>query len=85
LKNLVGKRIATEFPDYHGFLEMGTKGRTEHAHDSRGDVRAGAPHPFADSKPFRIQKVDLDGQGPSEVLVEVRATGLCHSDLSQVK
>jgi Zn-dependent alcohol dehydrogenase len=45
----------------------------------------GLPHPFADSKLFRIQEVDLDGPGPGEVLVEVRAAGLCHSDLSQVK
>lgn len=40
--------------------------------------------PYADSRPFRIETVDLDGPGEDEVLVEVRAAGLCHSDLSQV-
>lgn len=45
----------------------------------------GLPQPFAESQPFRIQEVDLDPPGPGEVLVEVRAAGLCHSDLSQVK
>lgn len=44
----------------------------------------GLPAPYADSKPFRIEEVELDGPGEGEVLVEVRAAGLCHSDLSQV-
>ena len=38
--------------------------------------------PFAQSKPFRIEEVELDPPGPGEVLVEVRGAGLCHSDLS---
>ena len=45
----------------------------------------GLPRPFDQSQPFRIEEVDLEGPGPGEVLVEVRAAGLCHSDLSQVK
>ncbi|WP_255576324.1 zinc-binding dehydrogenase [Comamonas sp. Y33R10-2] len=32
--------------------------------------------------PFRIEEVQIDGPGPGEVLVQVRAAGLCHSDLS---
>ncbi len=40
--------------------------------------------PYAHSRPLRIEEVDLEGPGPGEVLVEVRAAGLCHSDLSQV-
>lgn len=44
----------------------------------------GLPAPYADSKPFRIEEVDLEGPGEGEVLVEVMAAGLCHSDLSQV-
>ena len=44
----------------------------------------GLPAPYAESGPFRIEEVDLDGPGPGEVLVEVRAAGLCHSDLGQV-
>lgn len=42
----------------------------------------GLPSPFAQSQPFRIEEVELDGPGPGEALVEVRAAGLCHSDLS---
>lgn len=44
----------------------------------------GLPTPYVDSKPFRIEEVELEGPGEGEVLVEVRAAGLCHSDLSQV-
>lgn len=44
----------------------------------------GLPTPYAGSAPFRIEDVDLEGPGDGEVLVEVRAAGLCHSDLSQV-
>ena len=44
----------------------------------------GRPAPYATSEPFRIEDVDLDGPGEGEVLVEVMAAGLCHSDLSQV-
>lgn len=45
----------------------------------------GLPTPFEQSRPFRIEEVELEGPGPGEVLVEVRAAGLCHSDLSQVE
>ena len=44
----------------------------------------GLPTPYVDSLPFRIEEVELDGPGEGEVLVEVKAAGLCHSDLSQV-
>jgi Zn-dependent alcohol dehydrogenase len=44
----------------------------------------GLPTPYVTSTPFRIEEVDLEGPADDEVLVEVRAAGLCHSDLSQV-
>jgi Zn-dependent alcohol dehydrogenase len=44
----------------------------------------GLPTPYLDSKPFRIEDVELDGPGEGEVLIEIRAAGICHSDLSQV-
>jgi len=44
----------------------------------------GLPAPYADSQPLKIEDVDLEGPADGEVLVEVRAAGLCHSDLSQV-
>jgi alcohol dehydrogenase len=44
----------------------------------------GAPRPYARSRPLTIEEVDLDPPGPGEVLVAVRAAGLCHSDLSVI-
>ncbi|WP_218018825.1 zinc-binding dehydrogenase [Novosphingobium rosa] len=44
----------------------------------------GLPTPYETSTPFVIEEVDLDGPGDGEVLVEIRAAGLCHSDLSIV-
>jgi alcohol dehydrogenase len=45
---------------------------------------SGLPSPFAHSRPLGIESVDLDPPGPGEVLVRVRAAGLCHSDLSVI-
>lgn len=45
----------------------------------------GLPAPYALSRPFRIEEVELDGPGDGEVLVEVRGAGLCHSDLSVIE
>lgn len=44
----------------------------------------GQPQPYAVSRPLAVEEVDLDGPGPGEVLVEVAAAGLCHSDLSVI-
>ena len=42
------------------------------------------PKPYATSKPVEIIEVDLDPPGAGEVLVEMKAAGVCHSDLSIV-
>jgi alcohol dehydrogenase len=42
------------------------------------------PRPYRDSKPFAIEEVELEPPGEGEVLVRIRAAGLCHSDLSTV-
>jgi alcohol dehydrogenase len=44
----------------------------------------GLPAPYAESKPLKIETLELDPPGKGEVLVRVRATGLCHSDLSVI-
>jgi alcohol dehydrogenase len=44
----------------------------------------GAPTPYANSKPLKIETVELDAPGEGEVLVEIKAAGLCHSDLSAI-
>jgi alcohol dehydrogenase len=42
------------------------------------------PRPYAVSKPFAIEEVELAAPGEGEVLVRIKAAGLCHSDLSTV-
>jgi alcohol dehydrogenase len=42
----------------------------------------GAPTPYATSRPLDITEVELAPPGRGEVLVRLKATGLCHSDLS---
>lgn len=42
------------------------------------------PRPYAQSKPMVIEELDLDPPGEGEVLVRIRAAGLCHSDLSTI-
>ncbi len=44
----------------------------------------GLPAPYAQSAPLSIETLDLDPPGPDELLVRVRAAGLCHSDLSVI-
>lgn len=44
----------------------------------------GASRPFAETRPLKIVELELDPPGPDEVLVRIRAAGLCHSDLSVV-
>lgn len=44
----------------------------------------GAALPYADSKPLKIETVDLAPPGRDEVLIQVKAAGLCHSDLSVI-
>ncbi|CAM5215992.1 hypothetical protein BTHI11S_03276 [Bosea thiooxidans] len=40
--------------------------------------------PDAQSRPLRIEELDLAPPGRDEVLVKIRAAGLCHSDLSVI-
>lgn len=44
----------------------------------------GLPKPYAESRPLRIEEVELAPPGPGELLVRIRAAGLCHSDLSVI-
>src|SRR5688572_24153325 len=44
----------------------------------------GLPPPYAQSRPLAIETVDLAAPGAGEVLVRVKAAGLCHSDLSVI-
>ncbi|NCW77575.1 MAG: alcohol dehydrogenase [Oxalobacteraceae bacterium] len=39
---------------------------------------------FAETKPLKIEEIELDEPGAGEVLVKMTAAGLCHSDLSVI-
>jgi len=42
------------------------------------------PLPYAQSRPLAIEELEVEAPGPGEVLVQMGAAGLCHSDLSVV-
>ena len=44
----------------------------------------GMAPPYANSKPLKIEEVELAPPGEREVLVQIKAASLCHSDLSTV-
>ncbi|MEU0090385.1 zinc-dependent alcohol dehydrogenase family protein [Kribbella sp. NPDC006257] len=44
----------------------------------------GLPSPYAVSRPLTIEDIELAPPGPGELLVRIRAAGLCHSDLSVI-
>lgn len=44
----------------------------------------GDPGPYERSRPLAIEPLDLAPPGAGEVLVAIRAAGLCHSDLSVI-
>jgi alcohol dehydrogenase len=44
----------------------------------------GATLPYASSRPLAIDELELDPPGAGEVLVRIKAAGLCHSDLSVI-
>ena len=44
----------------------------------------GLPRPYTSTRPLEIAELQLDPPGEGEVLLRVRAAGLCHSDLSVI-
>jgi len=44
----------------------------------------GAHRPYSESRPLELVELDLDGPRENELLVQVGAAGVCHSDLSVV-
>jgi Zn-dependent alcohol dehydrogenase len=40
--------------------------------------------PYTKSNPLKIEEVELDAPGFNEVVVKIKAAGLCHSDLSVI-
>ena len=46
--------------------------------------KMGRERPYTNSLPLAIEELDLDPPGDGEVLVDIKAAGLCHSDLSVI-
>lgn len=44
----------------------------------------GLPSPFAETEPLERVELDLNSPGEGELLIRIRAAGLCHSDLSVI-
>ncbi len=44
----------------------------------------GMPRPYTESMPLKIEEVEIDPPADGEILVKVKAAGLCHSDLSVI-
>ena len=44
----------------------------------------GLPEPYVDSQPLAVEELELDPPQRDELLIRVRAAGLCHSDLSVI-
>jgi alcohol dehydrogenase len=46
--------------------------------------RMSAPYPYRESRPLMIRDLELAPPGEGEVLIQIKAAGLCHSDLSVI-
>jgi alcohol dehydrogenase len=44
----------------------------------------GRPQPYAETRPLVVEELMLEPPGAGEVLVEIKAAGQCHSDLSVI-
>lgn len=44
----------------------------------------GVERPYGTTKPLKVREVELGSPGAGEVLIQVKAAGLCHSDLSTI-
>ena len=47
--------------------------------------KQGSPRAYANSKPLSVEEVQLAGPMEREILVEIAAAGLCHSELSTIE
>ena len=45
---------------------------------------SGAASPYTESKPIKIETLELDSPEHGEVLIQIKAASLCHSDLSVI-
>ena len=45
----------------------------------------GRSRPYTKSMPITVEELDIEGPREGEVLIEMVAAGLCHSDLSTIE
>lgn len=45
----------------------------------------GVARPYAKTRPLKVETLTLAAPGPGEVLVRIKAAGLCHSDLTTIE
>lgn len=45
---------------------------------------SGLDHPYAESRPIKMETLELDHPEREEVLIKIKAASLCHSDLSVI-
>src|SRR5215470_12947144 len=55
-------------------------GLADNIHDEEQAMKTRAAVAVEKAKPLEIMEVDLDGPKAGEVLVEIKATGICHTD-----
>src|SRR6476620_2648807 len=58
----------------------GKSGGERPIHSGGNSMKTRAAVAFAAGKPLEIVEVDLEGPKAGEVLVEIKATGICHTD-----
>lgn len=46
--------------------------------------RSPVERPYTETRPLEIEEIEIASPGPGEVMVAIRAAGLCHSDLSVI-
>ena len=48
-------------------------------------TQSGCPRPYTESKPVRVEEVELEPPRSGEVLVRVAGAGVCHSDIAVIE
>jgi S-(hydroxymethyl)glutathione dehydrogenase/alcohol dehydrogenase len=77
-KGLLGLRIPLLLRALRDFMLRGYQKNRTHEGERPMDVRAAVA--VAAGKPLAIETVSLEGPRAGEVLVEIKATGICHTD-----
>ena len=79
--NQVGIPRRLTYAPLGGWLRSGVATRRDHIlQQGIGPMKTRAAVAFEAKRPLEIVELDLDGPRAGEVLVEIMATGICHTD-----